>query len=52
LFSLVQCVYNRAAPVLAHAVMLLAIPFLIHVKITGSGYICLHFLSLPLLGVL
>jgi hypothetical protein len=39
LFSLVQCVYNRAAPVLAHAVMLLAIPFLIHVKITGSGYI-------------
>jgi len=51
-FSWVQCVYNRAAPVLAHAFMLLAMPFLIHVKITGSGYICLHFLSLSLLGVL
>lgn len=49
-FSWVQCVYNRAAPVLAHAFMLLAMPFLIHVKITGSGYICVHFLSLSLLG--
>jgi hypothetical protein len=48
-FGSVGC---RAAPVLAHAFMLLAMPFLIHVKITGSVYICLHFLSLSLLGVL